>query len=108
MIFFERLCRPMCGKALPYRHGSLLTLIPSRLRLEGMRIERGEGATERQSLSAHQAAKPQHNPRPLTQRLPLPDILLVHFILRLGHSHQPLIEPADDVLEALDAMPGLA
>jgi hypothetical protein len=31
-----------------------------------------------------------------------------HFILRLRHSHQPMIEPADDVLEPLDAMPGLA
>ena len=31
-----------------------------------------------------------------------------NFILRLRHSHQPTIEPADDVLEPLDAVPGLA
>ena len=31
-----RLCRPMCGKALPYRQRNLLiSLVPSRLRLEG-------------------------------------------------------------------------
>ena len=35
-------------------------------------------------------------------------LLLRDFVLRLRHSHQPLIEPADDVLEAFDAMPGLA
>ena len=35
-------------------------------------------------------------------------ILLRYVVFRLGHSHQPFIEPADDVLESFDAMPWLA
>jgi hypothetical protein len=37
-----------------------------------------------------------------------------HFLLRgnivfgLGYPHQPMVEPADDVLESLDTMPWLA
>jgi hypothetical protein len=38
----------------------------------------------------------------------LPLALLRHFVFRLRDAHQPFIEPTDDVLEALDAMPGLA
>ena len=34
--------------------------------------------------------------------------LLSYLVFRLGHSHQPLIKPADDVLQSLNAMPGLA
>ena len=30
------------------------------------------------------------------------------FIFRFRHALEPMIEPADDVLQALDAMPGLA
>ncbi len=30
------------------------------------------------------------------------------FILRFRHALEPMIEPANDVLQALDAMPGLA
>src|SRR5258707_1018694 len=33
--------------------------------------------------------------------------LVCYFILGLRHAHQPLIKPADDVLQSLDAMPGL-
>src|SRR6267142_14523 len=35
-------------------------------------------------------------------------LLLRHLILRLHHSHQPLVKPANDVLQAFDAMPGLS
>jgi hypothetical protein len=34
--------------------------------------------------------------------------LLGYIVFRLGSAHQPPIEPADDVLEAFDAMPRLA
>src|SRR5712692_7541659 len=31
-----------------------------------------------------------------------------NFVFRFGHAHQPMIEPADNIFQSLDAMPRLA
>jgi hypothetical protein len=54
----------MCGKALPYRNGDpvILSLPDSRRSLESGRIINLKLGSERQSLSAHQAAEPPEEP----------------------------------------------
>src|SRR6185369_12986578 len=51
----------------------------------------------------------------MTNDFPLPFLLslsrtthVTHLILRLWHSHQPLIKPTDDVFKSLDPMPWLS
>jgi hypothetical protein len=58
--FASRLCRPMCGKALPFRNSFHLGFeaMPRLMRARRSLTGSINGMTERRSLSAHQAAQP--------------------------------------------------